>query len=84
MKVEPVMQKNFSSAMAGGEGLFQTKIEGTGIIALEIPVPQDEILKYELTGDRLQVDGNFAILRSGNIKFSTEILKEPNRILCEW
>lgn len=72
MKVEPVMQKNFSSAMAGGEGLFQTKIEGTGIIVLEIPVPQDEILKYELTGDRLQVDGNFAILRSGDIKFSVQ------------
>jgi Uncharacterized conserved protein len=72
MKVEPIMQGNISSAVMGGEGLFQAKIEGTGIVVLEIPVPQQEILKYELTGDRLQVDGNFAILRTGNVKFSVQ------------
>lgn len=72
MKVEPVVQSNISSAVMGGEGLFQTKIQGTGIVVLEIPIPQQEILKYELTGDRLQVDGNFAILRTCNVKFSVQ------------
>lgn len=72
MKVEPVMQGNLSSAVLGQEGLFQTKVEGTGILVLEIPVPQEEILKYEITNDRLQVDGNFAILRTNGIKFSVQ------------
>lgn len=72
MKVSPVMQANISSAFLSNEGLFQTKIAGTGIIILEIPVPHEEILKYTLNGDKLQVDGNFAILRSGTVKFSVQ------------
>lgn len=72
MKVEPVAQSNISSALLGGEGIFQTEISGTGIVVLEIPVPKEEILMYELKGDRVQVDGNFAILRSKNIRFSVQ------------
>lgn len=64
------MQKNFSSAIAGGEGLFQTKITGTGWVVLSIPVPLDELEMYQLNEERVQVDGNFAILRSDSIRFS--------------
>lgn len=72
MKIEPVIQSNISSALFGGEGIFQTEIKGTGIVVLEIPVHKDEILMYELQGERVQVDGNFAILRSKNINFSVQ------------
>lgn len=72
MTVEPVIQSNVSSALLGGEGVFQTKISGTGFIILQIPVPQEEILKYDLDNERLQVDGNFAILRTNGIKFSVQ------------
>jgi len=33
----------------------------------------DEVLKYELNNERLQVDGNFVFLRSASIKFTVEI-----------
>ncbi|MBD1370807.1 AIM24 family protein [Hazenella sp. IB182357] len=65
-------QKNISSAVKGGEGLFQTKLSGTGICILKSPVPYQEIVKLELDNERLQVDGNFALLRSGNIQFTVE------------
>ena len=65
-------QKTISSMLFGDEGLFQTKIYGTGIVALEIPVPEEEIFKCKLNNDVLKVDGSFAILRTGNIEFSVE------------
>ncbi len=36
------------------------------------PVPQDEIIRYQLTGDKLSVDGNFALMRSEQINFRAE------------
>ena len=68
--VKPAMQSNVSSAAFGGEGIFQTKISGSGIVVLEIPVPMSEIEVINLNGEQLQVDGNFAILRESSIKFS--------------
>ncbi len=64
--------KNLSSGLFGGEGWFQTKISGTGLCILEIPVPMSEILKYELDNERIQVDGNFALLRSASVRYSVE------------
>ena len=70
--VNAAMQKNVSSAFLGNEGLYQTRIEGNGIVALKVPVPESEIFKCILINDTLKVDGNFAILRTGNIEFSVE------------
>lgn len=72
IEVGSSMQKNLSSAFLGNEGLFQTKIKGTGIVALEIPVPECELVKFTLNNETLKVDGNIALLRSGNIKFTVE------------
>lgn len=72
VEVSASMQKNISSAFLGNEGLYQTKLEGAGIVALKVPVPESEIFKCVLINDTLKVDGNFAILRTGNIEFSVE------------
>ncbi|PLS19577.1 transcriptional regulator [Bacillus sp. M6-12] len=72
LQVEPAMQGNLSSGLFGGEGWFQTKISGTGLCILEIPVPREEVLIYELNNEKLQVDGNFALLRTEGINFSVQ------------
>lgn len=72
IEVDAAMQKNISSTFLGNEGLYQTRIEGNGIVALRVPVPESEIFKCILINDTLKVDGNFAILRTGNIEFSVE------------
>ncbi|MBP1910532.1 AIM24 family protein [Methanolobus bombayensis] len=72
LEVGVASQKNISAGLFGGEGWFQTKISGTGTCILESPVPMCEILKYNLDNERLQVDGNFALLRSDSVKFSVE------------
>ncbi len=63
------MQKNISSALFGGEGLFQTKLTGTGWCVLSSPVPSHEIVRYQLNNEHLLVDGDFTLLRKGNIEF---------------
>lgn len=70
--VSAYMQKNFSSAIAGGEGIFQQSIKGPGLCILECAVPMCEIDIIELNNDTLKVDGNFAVLRTGNINFTVE------------
>jgi len=72
LDVGSALQKNVSSAIFGGEGLFQTRIRGTGICVLESPVPADEVVKIDLKNETLQVDGNFALMRTGQIDFSVE------------
>jgi uncharacterized protein (AIM24 family) len=63
-------QKNISSAMFGGEGFFQIKLSGHGIVVLESDVPSNELMLYNLQpGEELKVDGNFAIARTENVEF---------------
>ncbi|WP_161846269.1 AIM24 family protein [Pseudoflavonifractor sp. 524-17] len=70
--VKPIMQRSVSAALGGGEGLFQISLSGTGLVVLECPVPSCEIDVIELNNDTLRVDGNFAVLRSGNLQFTVE------------
>lgn len=72
VKVEPVMQQNISSGMAGGEGWFQIQLSGEGLVICESPVPMDEIDVVDLENETLRVDGNFALLRDSGIRFSVE------------
>lgn len=72
VEVGVTIQRNLSAALLGDETLCQTKISGSGIVALEIPVPESEIFKCILIDDTLKVDGNFVILRTGNIEFTVE------------
>lgn len=70
--VAPVAQRNISSALLGGEGIFQTLLKGPGLVVLESEVPMCEVDIIELENDVLKVDGNFALLRTGNIDFTVE------------
>ena len=67
-----VMRSNLSSAVFGNEGLFNLKLEGNGIVALESFVPRDELIEVTLENDVLKVDGNFAVAWSGSLEFTVE------------
>ncbi|RAL22520.1 AIM24 family protein [Thermoflavimicrobium daqui] len=60
------------TALLGDEGAFQTRLTGTGICCLTSPVPIEEIKIIHLQNETLQVDGNFTLLRKGNIEFTVE------------
>ncbi|MBR2547126.1 MAG: AIM24 family protein [Eubacterium sp.] len=65
-------RSSFSSAVLGSEGLFNTSLVGSGVAALESPVPQQELIEITLNDDVVKIDGNQAIAWSGSLKFTVE------------
>lgn len=72
LKHKAVMRSNLSSAVAGGEGLFNLGIQGSGVLCLESPCPREELVEITLENDVLKVDGNMAIAWSGSLDFTVE------------
>lgn len=67
-----VARSNVSSALLGGEGLFNLCLSGNGIAVLESAVPRDELIEIELENDELKIDGNMAIAWSKSLTFTVE------------
>ena len=67
-----VMRSNFSSAVAGGEGLFNLSLNGSGIFCIESDCPKEELIEITLHNDVLKIDGNYAIAWSNSLNFTVE------------
>ena len=67
-----VSRKNVSSAVLGGEGFFNLSLHGTGTVALESNVPEEELIEIILEDDELKIDGNLAVCWSSNLDFTVE------------
>ncbi len=67
-----VMRSNISSAVAGGEGLFNLGVAGNGALCIESYSPREELIEIQLDNDTLKVDGNMAIAWSGSLSFTVE------------
>ena len=72
VKSKVVARKNLSSAVLGGEGLFNLSLQGNGVAALESNVPEDELIEVILENDELKIDGNLAVCWSSNLEFTVE------------
>ena len=72
VKSKVVARKNVSSAVLGGEGLFNLSLRGNGIVALESNVPEEELIEIELENDELKIDGSMAVCWSSNLEFTVE------------
>lgn len=58
--------------LASGEGMFQTSIQGSGILVLNSPVPLAEILTIDLKQEKLVVDGNYVLARTSGIRMTVQ------------
>ena len=72
LKHKLVARSNFSSAVAGKEGLFNLGIEGNGNLVLESNCPKEELIEITLQNDQLKIDGNMAVAWSGSLNFTVE------------
>ena len=71
-ELKTIARRTLSSAIAGGEGLFNTCLTGSGLAVLECPCPREELVEVELQDDELKVDGSFAIAWSNSLSFTVE------------
>lgn len=67
-----VMRSNLSSAVAGGEGLFNLSLNGSGAFCIESECPREELVEITLQNDVLKIDGNYAIAWSSSLEFTVE------------
>lgn len=72
LKHKAIMRSNFSSAVAGGEGLFNLTLNGQGIFCIESACPAEELIEITLNNDVLKIDGNYAIAWSSSLEFTVE------------
>lgn len=72
LQQKTVARSNLSSAVLGGEGLFNLSLSGNGIAVLESPVPAEELIVFNLENDVIKIDGNMAIAWSGSLNFTVE------------
>lgn len=67
-----VARNNASSALLGGEGLFNLCLAGQGFAVLESPVPREELIELVLDNDCVKIDGNMAVAWSASLQFTVE------------
>lgn len=72
LKHKAVMRSNISSAVAGGEGLFNLSLNGSGVFCIESDCPKEELVEITMENDVLKIDGNYAIAWSGSLNFTVE------------
>lgn len=72
LKHKAIMRSNFSSAVAGGEGLFNLTLNGQGTFCIESACPAEELIEITLNNDVLKIDGNYAIAWSSSLEFTVE------------
>lgn len=72
VKMSITARSTLSSAVLGNEGLFNTALSGTGVVALESNAPASELIIVDLQDDVLKIDGSMAIAWSSSLKFTVE------------
>ena len=72
LKDSVVARSNFSSAIAGGEGLFNLCLRGSGYAVFMSPCPREELYEIVLENDVVKIDGNNAICWSESLNFTVE------------
>lgn len=72
LKHKAVMRSNISSAVAGGEGLFNLSLNGSGVFCIESECPMEELVEITMENDVLKIDGNYAVAWSGSLNFTVE------------
>ena len=72
VEMETISRKTISSAVFGKEGLFNSVLYGEGILALESPVPGDELVEIDLDDDMIKIDGNMAIAWSPGLRLTVQ------------
>ncbi len=65
-------RSNLSSAVAGGEGLFNLLLTGNGHAVLNSRCPREELYEIVLEDDIVKIDGNMAVCWSSSLNFTVE------------
>jgi len=74
-----VFSNKAMTGLFGGEGLFQTRVKGSGKVLILAPGP---LQRLDLENDTLVVDGSFAVARTPDLQYQVE--KAAKGIFSSW
>ena len=66
-----VFRNKGMAMLAGGEGIFQTSVKGSGRVVVH---SQGPVQVVDMVNDVITVDGNFAVARDASLNFETKLL----------
>lgn len=72
VNMQIVSRSNLSSAVAGGEGLFNLCMTGSGTVCLESNYPREELVEIILQNDVVKIDGSMAVCWSQSLNLTVE------------
>lgn len=72
LQQKAIMRTHISSAVAGGEGLFNLALSGSGVFCIEADCPKEELVEIVLDNDVVKIDGNYAVAWSASLEFTVE------------
>lgn len=72
LKQSVAARRTVSSALAGGEGLFNLCLTGRGLFVVESDCPKSELIEIDIRDDVLKIDGNYAVAWSNGLEFTVE------------
>ena len=58
--------------LSNNDNYKEIKLSGSGVVAIKLPVPENEIIRCKLFNDKLVVNDDLVILKSNNVKISVE------------
>lgn len=82
VNLEVTGRKTVSSLILGKEGIFNTLLTGSGIVALESLVPAEEVISVDLVDDLIRIDGDMAIAWSDTLDFTVE--RTTSTLIGSW
>ena len=83
LKHKAVMRANLSSAVAGGEGLFNLSLNGNGVACIEASCPREELIVIRLDNDVLKVEFWDRLEQHSGL-YGGAVRKEPHRLCGLW
>ena len=72
VEMELSARKNISSLVLGKEGIINSLFYGDGVLAMESPVPREELIEVRLRDNVIKIDGNMAVAWSPNLEFTVQ------------
>lgn len=70
LDVSVKMVSSASSKFLGSNGWFHTRVRGTGLLVVKIPVPESELSVVDLNNETLMVDGTFALMFDNSLNYT--------------
>lgn len=75
IEVMECLEKSIGTIELDLDKTYKLNLKGEGVVILKIPVPESEIIRCKIYQEKLTVNKNLAVLRTGTVSLNVETLE---------